>query len=118
MLAIEREVLRAICQLLCSGAGPLPQEQVQRLEQYRFDNPTHQLIFDTLVELRKSFAGRGAPEREALREHLARLLTRKGFPDVDLAPFLRPTSINIDEIQKLARRLTNPPGNVSKSNER
>jgi hypothetical protein len=92
----ERRVLQALCQ----GAGgvTLLAEGARILHGCRFCDPLHQIIFETLCEI-----GPAAPA--LVRELLAAGLTRKGFPDVDLAPFFEPHGLTADAAMALVKRL-------------
>lgn len=106
ILADEREVLRAIC--LCRHTDLTPRREVQfcRLARYRFRDAIHQVIFDTLCELFALLAADSKTWQQTVREQLARRLTLKGVPDVDLEPFLRPGNPKEGETQRLILRLT------------
>ncbi len=94
--AAERRVLQALCQ--GGGGVTLLAEGVRILHGYRFRDPLHQIIFETLSEI-----GPAAPP--LVRELLAARLTRKGFPDVDLDPFFEPHGLTADAAMALMERL-------------
>ena len=106
VLTVEREVLRAIC--LCHNTDDTPhrEEQFRLLAHYRFQDSTHQVIFDTLCELFALISSDSKAWQRTVQEQLARRLTLKGIPDVDLEPFLRPGSPQEGETQRYILRLT------------
>jgi len=73
--ALEQAVLRSLFQ-----AASFPEPLVERLARYQFGEPLRQVIFE---ELR----GSCATSRGLTRTELQSRLTRRGFPDVDLAPY-------------------------------
>ena len=93
---MEIQVLQAICQ------GTLPGETVEAarelLGQYEWHDPIHSLIFKSWLSL---------PEvsPEIFREQLPAMLTRRGFPDVDLEPYFRPSKSLNKSFEALVRDL-------------
>ena len=75
---IEREILRALCR--CAEASATPERQLRELENYRWHQPEHGVVYESL----KGVARRN---REPLREKLPAEATRMGFPDVDWASY-------------------------------
>ena len=88
----ERQVLRALCQgtLDCRAS-------LNTLRSYRWREPLHQVIFDFLVSM-------PIATPELVREHLPTHLTRRGFPDFDLAWF-QPIALAETDIERLIQRL-------------
>ncbi len=91
---IEFEVLQAICQ----GAlwGESEEAARELLGPYKWQDPIHSLIFKLWLSLR------GASQ-ETFREQLPAMLTRRGFPDVDLAPYFRslePSNKSLEDLVK------------------
>lgn len=93
----ERQVLRALYQ-----RGPDSRANLHALRAYRWSEPVHQVIFDLLADLQ------GA-NPELIREQLPARLTRRGFPDFDLAWF-RPLAVREKEIAQLIDRLVGVEG--------
>ncbi|HEX2714228.1 MAG TPA: hypothetical protein VHM88_18705 [Candidatus Acidoferrales bacterium] len=88
ILGVERDVLRAMCQSV-PGCDVL-HDGLEILADYRFMDSTHQLVFDTLRELR-------AGNPRLIRERLPARLNNKGFPDLDLETFFAPQRLTADE---------------------
>lgn len=78
-------------QAMCSqpGRGAVWQRAIELLSGYRFRDPLHQLLFDVLHSL-------PAPQPPDLRTLLTRQLTVRGFPDVEIGPFLGPHAMTDD----------------------
>ena len=91
-LAVEEEVLGALGRSVTGAGSSLLDEELRLLADYRFRDPTHQIIFDALSEFRRRDAGGSKTVQETLREYVARRLTLRGFPDVDLEAIFRPRS--------------------------
>lgn len=89
ILEAEREVLRAMCQGTPERA--VLSDGLEILADYCFTDFTHQLVFDTLRELRA-----GSPQ--LIRERLPVRLNNKGFPDMDLETFFAPHHLTADEV--------------------
>ena len=92
----ERDALRAICQ--GTPERSVWADAVAILADYRFEDETHQLIFDTLREIRT-----GDPR--TIREQLAARLNNKGFPDLDLDVFFQPHGLSAEQATSLMRAL-------------
>ncbi len=95
ILEAERDVLRAMCQGTPERA--VLSEGLEILADYCFTDSTHQLVFDTLRELR-------AANPQIIRETLPVRLNNKGFPDMNLETFFVPHHLTADEV--LARMRT------------
>lgn len=106
-LTAELEVLGALGRSVSGAGSSLLDEQLRRLAGYRFADPTHQIVFDALSEFRRHDAGGSNTGQETLREYVARRLTLRGFPDVDLEAIFRPRSAAEPEadLQRLILRL-------------
>ncbi len=72
-------------------------EGMRILRGYRFRDPLHRILFETLGEI--------APAVPLGRELLAARLTKKGFPDVNLAPFFESHGLTADAAMALMKRL-------------
>jgi len=94
--AMELAVVRALCTGVLQGST---RQQVLRwLDTYAFRDVIHQLIFDTVREIR--------PEPpELIRQQLPARLTQKGFPEVDFEKFLTPPGLSSSEALELAEKL-------------
>ena len=68
-------------------------------------DPTHQIIFDALCEFRRRDAGGSKTGQETLREHVARRLTLRGFPDVDLEAIFHLVTETERGLERLILRL-------------
>jgi hypothetical protein len=88
----------ALLQALCRAGVRERAEAVKALADYRWREPDHQWIFEALREA-------GASEAGASREALARRLTRKGFPDIDLEGLFAPAAGSGKAPRELAREL-------------
>ncbi len=90
-LALELDVLRA----LCSGAGTSEQRRAlqESLAGYRFSEPEHQVVFESLCALssRKGISAAG----------LAVHLNNRAFPDIDLEKYFVAAPPSVE--QALAR---------------
>ena len=91
-LTVELEVLGALGRSVTGAGSSLLDEQLRLLAGYRFRDPTHQIIFDALSEFCRRVAGGSKTGQETLREYVARRLTLRGFPDVDLEAIFRTRS--------------------------
>jgi hypothetical protein len=92
----ERQVLRALCQ--GTAQGSVRESARLLLKNYRWRDPVHGVLFETLANL-------AAPAPEALRSQLPALLTRRGFPDVAWEDFFSPHGMTKEEAEELMRRL-------------
>ena len=83
----EFRVLQAMCRQ--AGQGPVWQRAIELLYDYRFRDPLHQLVFDSL---------RGIPAQApgSLRALITQRLTNAGFPDVDIEPFFHAHAMSDD----------------------
>jgi len=106
-LTVELEVLGALGRSVSGAGSSLLDEQLRLLAGYRFRDPTHQIIFDALCEFRRRDASGSKTGQETLAEYLARRLTLRGFPDVDLYAIFRPRSTDENErdLERLILRL-------------
>ncbi len=92
LVEVERQVLRALCQ------GALDRRaSLNTLRNYRWREPLHQVIFDLLINM-------PGADPELIREQLPARLTRRGFPDFDLAWF-QPHALTRKDIERLIDRL-------------
>jgi len=92
VLDYERQVLRALCQGTRDCRASL-----NTLRSYRWREPLHQVIFDFLVSM-------PIATPELVCEHLPTHLTRRGFPDFDLAWF-QPIALAETDIERLLQLL-------------
>ena len=105
---VEGEFL--ILQAMCQGARDRKvwDDAVHALAGYRFRDPLHQLIFDTLREMNTDVP-------VIIRELLPQRLTNKGFPDVDIDPFFYPHAMSAElvfsmmDLVKYSERLEQRP---------
>jgi hypothetical protein len=95
---IERRLLRALCRGAISRSKRL--EILRRLAGYHWRHPDHQVVFEVLHKLKNA-------SPETIRANLAAELTRKGFPDVDVAAFLASGEIPKENWFGLAQSLLN-----------
>ncbi len=86
-------------QYLCQGT---PDENFlrerRRLGDYRWREPLHRVLFEAILDLPTA-------SPEVLQVRLPAVLTRKGYPDVDLNPFFQPHDLTPTEAQTLIRKL-------------
>ncbi len=90
-LAIELDALRG----LCGGAGTSEQRRVlsESLARYRFSEPEHQVVFESL----RAMSGRKEISAASLAVHL----NNRGFPDLDLEKYFAAAPPSVE--QALAR---------------
>ena len=93
---LERRVTQSLCQ--CPAQGAAHESTRQRLKSYRWQEPLHQAIFETLRDLPPLPA-------DALRRQLPARLTRRGFPDVNWEEFFAPPAASPDELEGLLGKL-------------
>jgi hypothetical protein len=118
LLSIEREVLRAVCRSITPRGEGLSEADIRRLESYRFHDYTHQVIFDTLCELRALAASNPRVAREPIQERLAQRLTRKGFPEVELEALFVSSNVTLEEIRGMILRLAAADAGAANRDER
>jgi hypothetical protein len=103
----EFRALQAMCQQ--AGHGLVWQRAIELLSDYRFRDPLHQLVFDTLRDI-------PAPAPANLQILLVQRLTNRGFPDLDIQPFFQAHVISDDLVLaildhlKFTARLDSKPG--------
>jgi hypothetical protein len=79
IVQIERRLLRGLCRgVVVEGQRA---EIMHALAAYQWRGTEHQVVFEVLHKLKNA-------SPETIRANLAAELTRKGFPDVDIAVFL------------------------------
>jgi hypothetical protein len=99
IIAVERQLLAALCQgLLDQGRG---EELLRRLEKHAFALPDHEVIFRALRKLPPIRPG-------LLREALAVMVTRMGFPDADLEVYFEAYALAEENLDGLLRELQYP----------
>ena len=95
-LALELDVLR----VLCGGAGTTQRRQAlsESLARYRFSEPEHQVVFESL----RAMSGRKEISAASLAVHL----NNRGFPDLDLEkyfaaapPSVEQALVRVDELR-------------------
>ena len=69
-----------------------------QLRGYTWCEPLHRVLFEAIINLPV------APP-ESLQIQLLEVLTRKGYPDVDLTPFFHPHGLNQSDAKVLIRKL-------------
>lgn len=88
-----------VLQVICQGALLGETEEAAARElfgTYEWQDPIHSLIFKSWLLLRDT-------SQETFREQLPAMLTRRGFPDVDLAPYFlspEPTNKSLEDLVK------------------
>ncbi len=84
---------------LCQGTpdGDLLAER-RLLGDYTWREPLHRVLFEAILDLPMS-------SPEVLQFRLPAVLTRKGYPDVDLNPFFQPHGLTQTEAKVLIRKL-------------
>lgn len=91
----ERRVLQFLCQGTPEGnllAGR------SLLGDYTWGEPLHRVLFEAILDLPMA-------SPEVLQVRLPAVLTRKGYPDVDLNPFFQPHGLTQTEAKALIRKL-------------
>ncbi len=113
ILALEREVLRALCQDAATPRNAdlrLLDTAARVLSGYRFRNIEHQMVFDILRELRPGLEGSDHLAAAGhLKERLLRRLTLSGFPDVNLDAYFAFQDLNPDDVLERMRALASVP---------
>lgn len=94
LLEAERTILRLLCQAGLTGAERV--ENMRLLSGYRFRDGEHQIIFESLRELR-------AADPKTIREQLFARLNNKGFPDLDLDWLFEPARVAPAETRQRIR---------------
>jgi hypothetical protein len=98
--ALERRVLRALCQ--GTGQGSVKALARSVLAGYRWRDPVHAVVFDLVMSFPVSDAA-------AVKEHLPARLTRRGFPDFDLAALFSSPQPTHEEAATWIQRLRQFP---------
>ena len=76
----------------------MPERQLRELENYRWHEPEHRVVYEALkVAVRRN--------REPLREQLPAEATRMGFPDVDWAAYFEAPDSAAADLPELLREL-------------
>lgn len=85
---------------MCQGAEgqPLRDEGLRLLGGYRFQDLTHQVVFDTLKRI-------PSDRPETIRQQLQRRLALGGFPDLDAQEFFEPHGLGYQEALALIQSL-------------
>lgn len=109
-LEARGELIEAELDVLRTMAQGTPQrtvlaDAVKILADYRFRDTTHQLIFDALREI-------STDSPEVIREQLAALLTKKGFPDLDLEAVFQPHNLSASQAIALMHELRSKAGHA------
>jgi hypothetical protein len=73
LVSVERDLLRELCLL---KAPEMSRVAAAQLQEYSWQNPEHQIIFDALCRIARN-------DGVFMREQLAAETTRMGFPDID-----------------------------------
>ncbi|MBI3405728.1 MAG: hypothetical protein HY046_09760 [Acidobacteria bacterium] len=104
MVVIESELI--ILRAMCQGAldRRVWQDGVELLAEYPFQDNLHQVVFDTLLEMKTD-------DPRIIQGLLPARLTIKGFPDLDLSTFFAPHNLKapvllamMHSVASLARR--------------
>ena len=98
-LALELDVLRG----LCGGAGTSEQHRAlsESLARYRFSEPEHQVVFESLFAL----SGRKKISAAVLALHL----NNRGFPDLDLEKYFVAAPPSVEQALARVDDLRSPP---------
>jgi hypothetical protein len=97
VLALEREILRSLCNSLDPA---LPRDAILRsLSHHKWLDPDHRVVYEALRRIPLSSPA-------AIRDQLPAAATRMGFPDVDWQPYFESAkSQTAVEIEALIRAL-------------
>ena len=96
ILEAEQVVLRSLCQ---EPFAPAQRKEIARiLAGYNWHSGEHEILFEILNQSRITRLG-------SFREQLPATLTRKGFPDVDLASYFVARATTAGEALSVARAL-------------
>ncbi len=68
------------------------------LGSYRFQDPTHQIVFEALRQIPND-------RPQVLRQQLPARVNNKGFPDLELEIFFQPHGLSASGVLELARAL-------------
>ncbi len=96
IFSTERLILRAL--IAHPPGGPQWKSAFSRLAGYTWHDHDHQIVFESLRELRGRYP-------ELLREWLAASVTRKGFPDFDLDPYFVPATLSPSQLLRRIQTL-------------
>src|SRR3989442_2158806 len=96
LLETERLVLQALCQ--GTPEGPVREAGKSLLNDYRWRELLHQLVFEVLMSL-------PTDSPIFIRDQLAPRLTRRGFPDVEFEDLFKPPSLSKEQAERLMREL-------------
>lgn len=94
---MELMVLRGVIQM--PPSAPQYGGVLALLASHTWRDHDHQVVFEVLRDL----VGRSP---QPLRVWLAAVLTRKGFPDVDLNPYFLPADLTIQQLLRCVHDLT------------
>lgn len=100
----EQIYLALLCQH--SSTAPLRAELERRLSLHSWNVADHRVVFEALAGWRA--------EPSTIRDGLAARLTRRGFPDVDIAEYFAPVAVSL-ETALLWLREDNASGPISPS---
>ena len=91
-----------VLQVICQGAllGETEEAARELFGPYKWQDPIHSLIFNSWLSLRDV-------SQETFREQLPAMLTRHGFPDVDLEPYFRQPEASNKSFEALVKGLKN-----------
>jgi hypothetical protein len=96
ILEAEETILR--CLIPQSLASSQRKELACILAGYKWEAGEHETLFEVLLQSRIA-------NTEKLREELPAILTRRGFPDVELAGYFAPEAPTAAEALRMARAL-------------
>jgi len=96
VLEAEQALLRSLCQQLFERARH--KEIVGILAGYKWQSGEHQILFEILH-------GSPTASAEGLREQLPAILTRKGFPEVNVESYFVAEAVSAAEALGVARAL-------------
>lgn len=96
LVEIERRVLAALCSQ--TGDHWVRERMRQSLAGHRWHEPVHQIVYEIVMSL-------PAAGSKAWRQHLPAWLTRRGFPDFDLASLFNAPPLSPREAERLVAQL-------------
>lgn len=94
----ERRLLQFLCQNSQNNREGSILAQDTLLGDYTWIEPLHRVIFEAI---------RSSPARspQVLQVQLPAMLTRRGYPDVDLDPFFEPHGLTQAEVERFMKEL-------------
>jgi hypothetical protein len=93
---IEQALLAALCQ-----PSLKPEDRaaiLQRLENHHFFDPDHTVVYRAILKT-------SAARQGDLRAALTQMVTRMGFPDIEIGAYFSPETPSSNELRKLLSKL-------------